>query len=458
VPPQGASVFPSAHYPPPQSMIPPPVEAPVPEETDVNNAKMSKKKGVKKRGPPPVVVNLKDCHYRVLSTATVKCGWGRVLANPVATMFEWDVYWTDSGHAIENMVHIAKPYQRINHFPGMNCIYRKHHLSKSMSRMKRINEREYSFFPRTWLLPEDAVNVKTYLKSQSKTAKDFYIVKPASSCQGKGIYLVRNWEDIRPSNNKMVIQKYLHNPLLIDGLKFDLRIYVLIISCEPLRILVFREGLVRFCTVPYSPPTVSNMSCAFMHITNYAVNKANINFVQNNSKKSTFMADSAAATQSSSPAPPGLSGVAAAGNPSVPPSVPSSSPESSQPTSGQRSEEDTEEKKSHKRSLTWLWEWMKDNEKDSDKLWKDICDIVVKTVIAAQVNISVGVKNARPDPELRSPFGCFELLGFDIILQEGTLTPSLLEVNHTPSFKTDSALDKSIKLRLIMVNYWCRFF
>jgi tubulin polyglutamylase TTLL6/13 len=111
---------------------------------------------------------------------------------------------------------------------------------------------------------------------------------------------------------------------------------------------------------------------------------------------------------------------------------------------------------------------------DSEKLWRDICDIVVKTVIAAQVNLAAGMKSARPDPDIRSPFGCFEvrcrscqewicfigvvcciqLLGFDIILQENTFKPSLLEVNHTPSFKTDSALDKSIKLRLIMVRTW----
>jgi hypothetical protein len=54
-----------------------------------------------------------------------------------------------------------------------------------------------------------------------------------------------------PNQEISVVQEYLNNPYLIDGLKFDIRVYVLVTSCEPLKIYVHKEGLVRFCTKPY---------------------------------------------------------------------------------------------------------------------------------------------------------------------------------------------------------------
>ena len=71
----------------------------------------------------------------------------------------------------------------------------------------------------------------------------------------------------------MVAQKYIQNPLLIDDLKFDLRIYVLLYGVNPLRIFLFKDGLVRFATEPYHKPNDDNIDNLFMHLTNYAINK-----------------------------------------------------------------------------------------------------------------------------------------------------------------------------------------
>ena len=43
---------------------------------------------------------------------------------------------------------------------------------------------------------------------------------------------------------------------------------------------------------------------------------------------------------------------------------------------------------------------------------------------------------------------CFELLGLDFIIEENHRI-FLLEVNHTPSFFTDTPLDKLVKSHLI---------
>lgn len=44
-----------------------------------------------------------------------------------------------------------------------------------------------------------------------------------------------------------------------------------VLSCDPLRVFIFREGLARFCTEKYTKPKAENLSVAFMHLTNYAV-------------------------------------------------------------------------------------------------------------------------------------------------------------------------------------------
>lgn len=77
----------------------------------------------------------------------------------------------------------------------------------------------------------------------------------------------------------MVVQRYMHKPYLIDGYKFDLRLYVLINGISPLRVYVYRDGLARFATVKYATPAPSNLNNLCMHLTNYAINKESSSFV-----------------------------------------------------------------------------------------------------------------------------------------------------------------------------------
>ena len=64
--------------------------------------------------------------------------------------------------------------------------------------------------------------------------KQIYILKPDAGCQGRGIKLVQGKEEAlhkalkEMDSPNIVAQHYLPKPLLINGYKFDMRIYVLV--------------------------------------------------------------------------------------------------------------------------------------------------------------------------------------------------------------------------------------
>jgi tubulin polyglutamylase TTLL4 len=127
--------------------------------------------------------------------------------------------------------------------------------------------------PQTYLFAYDYDKIKTIMQDSKKS--DIFILKPVASgtniyaAQGKGIKLV-NKKSVLKKMEHYLLQEYKASPHLIDGLKYDLRIYVLVTSYDPLKVYVFKEGLCRFATEQYNNKKIKQR---FSHLTNYAVNK-----------------------------------------------------------------------------------------------------------------------------------------------------------------------------------------
>ena len=140
--------------------------------------------------------------------------------------------------------------------------------------------------------------------------------------------MTREVEDIEHDDH-CVVQEYINKPFLMERMKFDLRLYVLVVGIDPLRIYLSREGLARLSTKMYEEVDDVNLEDMTMHLTNYAINKHSNKFQPNRAA----IVDSVG----------------------------------------------------HKRSLKFTLKYLQKCEgQDSKKLMKEIKDIIVKTLIAGQ--------------------------------------------------------------------------
>ena len=297
---------------------------------------------------------------------------------------QYHVCWSDTSVSDARVMNMGR-MARVNHFPGMLDLVRKAGTARNLNKMREALGKEYSFFPRTFVLPADYTALKQ--EFGPKRGRKTFILKPSRGAQGAGISLTRSLSDIDPQANN-IVQRYMAKPHLIDGYKYDMRLFVLLTSLSPLRIYIFREGLVRLCTQPYGlTGTGSNLQDLRMHLTNYAINKNADGFVQ--------------------------------------------------PTSA-------EDDCSSKRLVSSVLAKLGEERGSQPELWSEIQQLCVKTIISAQPHLLHTYRTCRQRAADDCGSTCFELLGFDVIL-DAKLKPYLLEVNHSPSFTCDSPLDEAVK-------------
>jgi tubulin polyglutamylase TTLL6/13 len=94
---------------------------------------------------------------------------------------DWDIFWSDGAIQCDRLYRM-KPYQRVNHFPGMQILWRKNLFARNMGRMLKRFPTEYDFFPQTWVLPSEFSEFRKQFDGLSKNKKKTFIVKPAASC------------------------------------------------------------------------------------------------------------------------------------------------------------------------------------------------------------------------------------------------------------------------------------
>ncbi|NXF17496.1 TTLL5 polyglutamylase, partial [Rhodinocichla rosea] len=306
---------------------------------------------------------------------------------------DYNLMWTGS-HLKPCLLRSLTDVQKVNHFPRSYELTRKDRLYKNVCRMQLTHGfKTFHILPQTFILPTEYQEFcNTYSKDRGP-----WIVKPVASSRGRGVYLINNPNQIVVEDN-ILVSRYISNPLLIDDFKFDVRLYVLVTSYDPLVVYLYEEGLARFATVRYDQAS-KNIKNQFMHLTNYSVNKKSGDYVS-------------------------------CDDPEV-------------------------EDYGNKWSMSAMLRYLKQEGRDTAALMASVEDLIIKTLVSAELSIASACKSF-----LSHRGSCFELYGFDVLIDD-TLKPWLLEVNLSPSLACDAPLDLKIKASMLsdmftLVGFVCQ--
>jgi len=304
----------------------------------------------------------------------------------ISTNGPCNILWSGNHFTNDGFIEMnLNPYQKVNHFPRTVEITRKDKLYQQIKRMQdTYGYQEFGFVPHTFVLPAERTAAIEAIKIS--TEKEQWILKPVGSSRGRGIYIVNKKKKLG-EDKKCIISQYIDNPLLIDGRKFDIRIYALVTSFDPLVLYLYHDGLARFATELYR--SAAETFNRFVHLTNYSVNKMNTNkFIAN--------------------------------------------------------EDENKDNVGSKWSYTALRAYFESiGINFKELIEKRIHDVVVKTILSIKPTVAAATEKCT---SYRG--NCFELFGFDIMFDQ-RYQPWLLEVNLSPSLSCDSPLDHKIKATMV---------
>ena len=187
----------------------------------------------------------------------------------------WNLLWSFSIPKI-NPEHLLV-CQRISRFQNAKFLTSKAYLKKKINNASFLNsakDAEENIMLLTFVLPTEYNAFVNAFSSTQKTLKNnsnIWIMKPIGMSRGRGIHIINDIGNVSYAV-PTIIQRYLLNPLLFRGFKFDFRIYVLVTSFSPLEAFIHQEGFARFCSKAFSL-NPAHLNDPQRHLTNSSIQK-----------------------------------------------------------------------------------------------------------------------------------------------------------------------------------------
>ena len=295
-------------------------------------------------------------------------------------------YSIDMKLKIQINKNIINKKQKINRFYNYKKYVSKSLLYYNYQKLKKKFPNDYNYMLKTYSFPEEKdVILKKFGNYSLNNNKDIWMIKPSYGSLGLKITILTNFSEINLKN--YLITKYLHNPHLIKGYKYDLRFHGLVSTIKPIKLYLYNEGLVRIASEKYHF-NMKQKQDKYSYLTNLYINKKNKNkFIYPKNMKN--MEDS------------------------------------------------------NLWNLETYRKYCARNNINYDKLNNEIADIFIKMMLSVREKL---IKEIEDNNLESSNF--YHLIGFDIILDEN-LKPYLLEANRRCGFRADNDAEKYYTFNII---------
>lgn len=191
-----------------------------------------------------------------------------------------EMLWIRKGY--KKLLPLLNPHQLLNHFPNEQAVINKGFLTQVLKaydeKVTDSDVRLSDLYPESFCMFEPVDRKRFFDQLPKVDSRDnIWIYKPGAESRGRGIEIMWRTNKLKKKYGSLkdkyitdkveqgIVQRYIKNPLLLNGRKSEVRVYWLLASINPLRVLLFDEGTVRLNSLPYQ---LDNFDNQLIHITN----------------------------------------------------------------------------------------------------------------------------------------------------------------------------------------------
>ena len=155
-------------------------------------------------------------------------------------------------------------FQKFFNFVGSTIFSEKNSLYKAYKNQKKIFGKEYYYMSETYSYPEEEDFINKKFSNYKPDINNLWLIKPKNKDSEDSIHFFKSLEN---ENESFIITNYISNPHLINGKKYTIRFFVLVSGLKPLRIYIYKEGIVNFAKEDFSL-NLSKLNNKYIHLTN----------------------------------------------------------------------------------------------------------------------------------------------------------------------------------------------